>query len=256
MLKPDGTRIYASTHRAHDEWPGMPFSKTSTWADDSLHPYTLKWFLIGAAEWGFREHLGTYSSSALPLLSSHNLSWPLAFSWAQRHSTKTSFLTNKQAEQSCLLRHSLRASGHKDSSPSCCQNTSLKTQGHSKLHTSSRSYVWVSSAPQTQPRTEEFLWLLESLGDCSPWLAQLLVCCFIAGSLEEQVGGSLIVPFLSLVLHAHTDYVAIPRLSWAPPPPSHIPHLSLQVLQKSCLPNTKLLQQPHQEQYASMRYHL
>lgn len=35
-----------------------------------------------------------------------------------------------------------------------------------------------------------------------------------------------------------------------------IPHLSLQGLRKSCLPNTKLLQQPDQEQYPSMRCHL
>lgn len=207
----------------------MPFSKTSTWADGSLHPYTPKWFLIGAAEWGFREHLGTSSSSALPLLPGHNLSWPLAFPWAQRRSTKTSFLTNKQAEQSCLLRRSLRTSAHKGSSPPRCQNTSLKTQSHSKLHTSSWSYVWVPSAPQTQPRTEEFLWLLESPGDCSPWLARLLGCCFIAGSLEEQVGGSLTVPFLSRL------WSCMPTVTMWPSLGSHerlllhhrIPHLSL-----------------------------
>lgn len=155
--------------------------------------------------WGLTAH-----QRCLPSPSQSVLTLSLSLGTETQYQDK---LPHKQAEQSWLLYHSFRTSGHKGSSPPRCQNTSLKTQSHSKLHTSSWSYVWVSSAPQTQPRTEELLWLLGSLGDCSPWLARLLVCCFVVGSLEEQVGGSLIVAFLSLVLHAHTDYVAIPRLS-------------------------------------------
>lgn len=69
--------------------------------------------------------------------------------------------------------------------------------------------------PQTWQRTEVFLWLPESLWDCSSWLLECF--CFIAGSLEKQVGDSLITPFLSLFLLAHTEYVTIRRLSRVSP---------------------------------------